>query len=156
MKRKQLLSGILGILLVFGVLVCTACPTANVNTVNVDNDNDNDSSIIVSSPPSGVGATVQSSSSIRISWNAVSGATSYKVYRSTSVSGSYTLVNSATTTSYTDTELSAGTTYYYKVSAVNSAGESEQSSSISGITRMASGRGEGLRGNGFSFFHIYI
>ncbi|MDR2798081.1 MAG: fibronectin type III domain-containing protein [Treponema sp.] len=127
MKRKQLLSGILGILLVFGVLVCTACP--NINTVNVDNENNNSTTISV------VGATAQSSSSIRISWDAVSGATSYKVYRSTSADGPYIQVGSTITTlSYTDTGLSQSTTYYYKISAVTSAGESEQSSFVSETT----------------------
>ncbi|MHB9292826.1 hypothetical protein Holit_01937 [Hollandina sp. SP2] len=85
------------------------------------------STTAVPSVPSGVTATAQSSSSIRVSWNSVSGATSYKVYRSASASGTYTLITTTTATSYTNTGLSSRTTYYYKVSAVNSAGASAQS-----------------------------
>jgi hypothetical protein len=140
MKRKQFIWGILGILLTFGVLVCIGCPTANVNTVNVDNDNDNDNTITIANPPSGVTATAQFSSSILLSWSSVSGATSYRVYRNTSTSGTYTLIGSSTTTSYTDTSLSAGKPYYYRVSAVNSAGEeSPQSSVISAMIPSPSG-----------------
>ena len=55
----------------------------------------------------------------------------YYVYRATSYSGPYTTrVGSAdtiTSTAYTDTGLNANTTYYYKVSAKNSGGESGQS-----------------------------
>ena len=59
----------------------------------------------------------QSASSIRVSWDSVSGASSYKVYRSESADGEYELVEEvgqSTGTSYTDTELSPDTIYYYK------------------------------------------
>ena len=67
-----------------------------------------------------------------LTWNAVSGATSYKVYRATSQNGTYSLLGTVTTTSYTNTGAKAGTTYYYKVKAVNSAGESAYSNTVSG------------------------
>ena len=67
-----------------------------------------------------------------LTWNAVSGATSYKVYRATSQSGTYSLLGTVTATSYTNTGAKAGTTYYYKVKAVNSAGESAYSNIVSG------------------------
>jgi fibronectin type 3 domain-containing protein len=67
-----------------------------------------------------------------LTWNAVSGATSYKVYRATSKSGTYSLLGTVTATSYTNTGAKAGTTYYYKVKAVNSAGESAYSNTVSG------------------------
>ena len=67
-----------------------------------------------------------------LTWNAVSGATSYKVYRATSKSGTYSLLGTVTATSYTNTGAKAGTTYYYKVKAVNSAGESAYSNVVSG------------------------
>ncbi|MDR2398228.1 MAG: hypothetical protein LBD74_05650 [Spirochaetaceae bacterium] len=65
---------------------------------------------------------------ITIEWDTVQGAKSYKVYRSSSVSGSYTQRGSATTsTSYADTDPLTGDNYY-KVKAVNSAGDSAFSS----------------------------
>ena len=67
-----------------------------------------------------------------LTWNAVSGATSYKVYRATSQNGTYSLLGTVTATSYTNTGAKAGTTYYYKVKAVNSAGESAYSNLVSG------------------------
>lgn len=67
---------------------------------------------------------------IRLTWNAAR-ATSYKVYRSTSQTGTYTEVaNSPTTlTDFTDTP--GGGTYYYKVKAFNDAGASLYSSIVS-------------------------
>ena len=67
-----------------------------------------------------------------LTWNAVSGATSYKVYRATSQNGTYSLLGTVTATSYTNTGAKAGTTYYYKVKAVNAAGESAYSNIVSG------------------------
>ncbi len=73
-----------------------------------------------------------SSGKPQLTWNAVSGATSYKVYRATSQNGTYSLLGTVTATSYTNTGAKAGTTYYYKVKAVNSAGESAYSNVVSG------------------------
>ena len=70
-----------------------------------------------------------------LTWNAVSGATSYKVYRATSQNGTYSLLGTVTTTSYTNTGAKAGTTYWYKVKAVNSAGESAYSNVVSGQSK---------------------
>jgi fibronectin type 3 domain-containing protein len=59
---------------------------------------------------------------VSLSWPASVGATSYHVKRATVSGGPYTTVACATTTSYTDTGLTGGTTYYYVVSAAYSAG----------------------------------
>ncbi|MDR2394613.1 MAG: fibronectin type III domain-containing protein [Treponema sp.] len=79
------------------------------------------------SAPTDVEAKAESSNSISVSWNSVSGASYYKIYRSGYSSGSYQLLDESTSTSFTDTGVSSNTTYYYKVSAVNNAGESAQS-----------------------------
>ena len=60
---------------------------------------------------------------VQVSWNAVSGVTSYKVYRATSESGEKTLLGSGSSP-YPDYSAEAGTHYYYFVTAVNSDGES--------------------------------
>ena len=80
--------------------------------------------------PSGVQATAGNAQAA-LSWAASTGAASYNVKRSTASGGPYTTVSSPTTTSFTDTGLTNGTTYYYVVSAVNSAGESGNSSQVS-------------------------
>jgi fibronectin type 3 domain-containing protein len=77
--------------------------------------------------PTGVNATAQSSTNIRVSWSSVSGATGYYVYRSTSFDGEYSQIGSPTTASYTDGGRSPNTTYYYKVAAWNIIGTSSQS-----------------------------
>jgi len=69
---------------------------------------------------------------VSLSWNASSGATSYNVLRSTTSGGPYsTIATGVTTTSYTDTGLTNGTTYYYVVQALNSAGTSPNSNQAS-------------------------
>ena len=85
----------------------------------------------VPNAPTGVTATnVGSSSSpqIKISWNSVSNATSYKVYRSSSSGGSYSQLGSATSNTYKYDDSPLSGYNYYKVKAVNSAGESSYSS----------------------------
>ncbi|MDR0558126.1 MAG: fibronectin type III domain-containing protein [Treponema sp.] len=88
--------------------------------------------------PQGVSAEVVSSSSIRVRWYSVSGASGYKVYRSTSSNGSYEEVKDSppisSVGSYTDTGLLSATTYYYKVSAYNANGEGARSSYVSATT----------------------
>lgn len=82
--------------------------------------------------PTGLTAT-GSNASVSLNWNTSSGATSYKLYRSTTAGGegSTAYVSNIATTSYTDTGVTNGTTYYYKVAAVNSAGTSAQSAEAS-------------------------
>lgn len=80
-------------------------------------------------PPSGVTATA-GNTQVALSWTASVGATSYRVKRATASGGPYTLVASPTSTNSTDTGLTNGTTYYYVVTAVNSAGESGNSPEV--------------------------
>jgi fibronectin type 3 domain-containing protein len=65
---------------------------------------------------------------IEVSWGAVTGATTYYVYRSTSSGGGYSQIGSTSSTTYQDRGRSSGTLYYYKVAASNSAGTGPQSS----------------------------
>jgi fibronectin type 3 domain-containing protein len=88
------------------------------------------------STPTGVTATALGSAGIRISWNPVAGATGYRIY-SPNTAGSnsnFQLLDTTTSTSYTDSLLSANQTWFYRVSAFNSVGESSQSSSVSART----------------------
>ena len=80
--------------------------------------------------PSNVVATGSSSSSVTLTWNAVSGATGYTIQRGTS-SGVYdtTLATNVVGTSYTDSSVSGGA-LYYAVSATNAEGDSGPSASI--------------------------
>jgi fibronectin type 3 domain-containing protein len=86
--------------------------------------------VTVPSTPSGVKATA-GNTQVVLSWTASSGATSYHVKRATVSGGPYTQVAAPTAASDTDTGLTNGTTYFYVVSAVNSAGESANSAPVS-------------------------
>ncbi len=88
------------------------------------------------SSPTGVSASDGTyTDKVYITWSSVSGATSYNVYRATSSSGTKSKIGSSTTTSYSDTTATVGTTYYYWVAAVNSAGESGYSGYNSGYRK---------------------
>lgn len=86
----------------------------------------------VTIPPAPTNLTATAGNAqVSLSWSASSGATSYNVMRSTTNGGPYSLVNSTSSTSYTDTGLTNGTTYYYVVTASNTAGTSGNSNQAS-------------------------
>lgn len=80
--------------------------------------------------PTNLSATA-GNAQVSLNWTASTGATSYNVKRSTTSGGPYSQIATASTTSYNDSGLTNGTTYYYVVSAANSAGESANSNQAS-------------------------
>jgi hypothetical protein len=88
--------------------------------------------VVVPATPTGLTATA-GNGQVGLFWNASSGATSYNVYRGTTADGEATMpiATGITGTSFTDPGLSNGTTYFYKVAAVNSAGTSPLSNETS-------------------------
>ncbi|MEV5944904.1 glycosyl hydrolase family 18 protein [Streptomyces sp. NPDC051993] len=83
--------------------------------------------------PGGLAAGSVSSSSVDLSWGAVSNATGYNVYRDG------TKVQSVTGSSATVTGLSASTSYQFQVSATNAAGESPKSAAVTATTSATGG-----------------
>jgi fibronectin type 3 domain-containing protein len=91
--------------------------------------------VVIPAAPAGVSAA-GAANQVSISWAAVSGASSYNIYYATisgvTKSNGAKITNAATP--YLQTGLAAGTTYYYIVTAVNSAGEGAASSQASAAT----------------------
>ncbi len=87
----------------------------------------------VPSAPASFAAAKASSTSVKVSWKAVSGASAYQVYRATSASGTYTLVKTTTSTSFTNTGLAKGKTYYFKVRAYNKTGSTVTNGSYTAV-----------------------
>lgn len=86
--------------------------------------------------PTGLAATVFSSVRIDLSWNTVSGADSYILERSPDGSTGWTQIGGTITgLTYSDTGRTAGTIYYYRISATNTGGTSSVSSSVNATTQ---------------------
>jgi hypothetical protein len=105
--------------------------------------------------PSNLNVTTASNSSLSLSWTAPTGAVDhYQIERSTHVNGPFLLQGSAGTTTYTDSAVSAGTSYLYRVRAIGSDG------SFSSPSNMALGTAfsfefSSLQGQLIKAQHIY-
>ncbi|MFD7184716.1 chitinase [Streptomyces sp. NPDC059904] len=93
--------------------------------------------VVIPAVPAGLAAGTATSSSVDLSWNPVSGATGYNVYRDGSK------VASVSGASATVTGLAAATSYSFQVSATNSAGESAKSAAVTARTATSGGGGGG-------------
>ncbi|HEY8805238.1 MAG TPA: M4 family metallopeptidase [Clostridium sp.] len=95
------------------------------------------SSVISAKPvpatPTSVKAASSSYNSINISWNGVSGASKYEVYKATYNKGTYALVSTTTARSYNNTGLTINGNYYYKVRAYRMVGTIKVYSYLSSI-----------------------
>ena len=81
--------------------------------------------------PTGLTATA-TATGINLSFTAVRGATSYTILRGAMTGGPYTAISTAQTgTTYTDTAVTAGTTYFYVVTATNNYGTGPNSNEAS-------------------------
>ena len=70
-----------------------------------------------------------------LTWNAVSGAAKYEVYRARSKDGTYTKYSTTTGTAYTNSSyLTSGATYYYKVRALGANGNAGPYSAVVSVT----------------------
>jgi fibronectin type 3 domain-containing protein len=91
----------------------------------------------VPAAPTGVTAT-GGANQVTVSWATVSGATSYNIYwaKTSGVTTTTGTKITGATTPYSQTGLSAGTSYYYIVTAVNSSGESPASAQATATTNV--------------------
>ena len=127
--------------------VSNCWPVATAVTVSGTYGVDNQSMVVLQAvsnsvtvapaTPTGLVATTASSVQINLSWPAVSGATSYTVYRASTSAGPFSSLGTTTSTSYSSTGLTASTPYYYQISATNTAGTSADSSTATATTQAA-------------------
>jgi hypothetical protein len=95
------------------------------------------SSPLTPAAPANIAATSMSASQISISWDDKSNdETSFRIDRKTGSAGTWAQIGQAqaNASSFTDSGLAPGTTYYYRVFALNSAGASLPSNEISATT----------------------
>ncbi|WP_116127177.1 LamG-like jellyroll fold domain-containing protein [Lewinella sp. IMCC34183] len=98
------------------------------NILDIDRDADPQAPALLT-------AAVRSSEEVYLSWTESEAARSYTLKRSMSAGGPFETIAARTTLrEYTDTGLTPGTTYYYVVTALNSAGESENSRVVTATT----------------------
>jgi uncharacterized protein (DUF1800 family) len=84
--------------------------------------------------PTGVSA-VAGNAQITLNWTSSAGASSYQVKRSLTGFSPFTFLATPSLTTFTDVGLTNGTTYYYAITAVNSAGSSADSLLVSALPK---------------------
>ena len=124
---------------VFRNVTATAYYPAGNKTWNSENMQNYDGNITWKSyapieAPTLKASNVASTGKIKLTWDAVSGAAKYELYRATSKNGTYTKLTTVTGTSATNTKTDAGKTYYYKIRAIDADGNKSDWSNI--VSRM--------------------
>ncbi|WP_189968604.1 chitinase [Streptomyces violascens] len=105
----------------------------DISVYGPDGGGGGDPAPTIPAAPGGLTVGSVSSSSVNLSWGAVSNATGYNVYQGG------TKVQSVTGSSATVTGLSASTSYQFQVTATNAAGESPKSAAVTGTTSATGG-----------------
>ena len=93
-----------------------------------------DGTIVPPPAPTGLTATA-AKRKIALTWTAVTGVSTYVVRRSATSGGPYADIATVTSTTYTNTGIKSGTTYYYVVAATNASGTSANSNQASATAK---------------------
>ena len=99
-------------------------------------DNNDSNGPSAPNTPTGLAVTQNSETSVHVSWNAASGATSYVLERNSPATPAVfaQIGGSITGTSYDDATVTVGDEYSYRVSASNASGTSDPSAAVSFTT----------------------
>lgn len=109
---------------------------SEIQHVFVEDDGQGGGVVTAPATPGNLAAVATGSTGISLTWNAVSGATSYEVRRGSS------LLGTTSNASWLDSGLLPSTSYSYTVTAVNSAGSSTPTASVSATTDPSGGGNE--------------
>jgi titin len=127
-----------------------------VSAVNASGAGDTSAEVNVAtllSAPTGVSTTTLSATSISLAWTAPAGATGYKIERSTDTN-TWTAITqslSGTAAYFTNTGLTAGTDYYYRITALGTGTITSPTSTIvRGTTTLAAPTGLAITGTSSS------
>ena len=101
-------------------LLATAAAVSSITTVDLDVPPPPPVDL---GPPTGFSATAAGSTQVALNWTAVNGATYYEIFRSSN-GGPFVLHNSCPAASCSDALVESGTTYLYKVRAIDAGGPS--------------------------------
>ena len=125
-KLKNILLIILISFFTFTIISCSIVTEENEDTTTA--------TTATLSAPDNLSAS-GANNTITLTWNSVSGATSYTLYwdNVSGIDSSDTAITSITNDNYTHSNMDNGSTYYYKVAAVNSSGTGTLSSVASAI-----------------------
>lgn len=90
-----------------------------------------DPPVTLPATPTGLVATAQTEA-IKLDWTDVQNETRYRIFRSSTSGGTYTQIDSVSSnvTTYTNTGLTGGATWYYKIASYNANGQSALTSYV--------------------------
>jgi hypothetical protein len=110
--------------------------SVRVTTLTSPAFSDTSSSFRILPPTPTIGSASDASSTayISVTWSLVSGNPSYRIYRATSATGTYSLIDTVSgTTNYNDASATPGTRYYYKIAALRNGVEGNLSNWDDGV-----------------------
>ncbi|MDF2511542.1 MAG: hypothetical protein K0S04_1408 [Herbinix sp.] len=107
--------------------------TATVTAIAGDGKKANCTVVVKLNKPSTLATASAGYNGAKIIWGAVSGASGYELYRASTKTGSYKKVKETTARSFTNTGLTTGSTYYYKVRAYRYQGTKKVYGSFSSV-----------------------
>jgi hypothetical protein len=111
-------------------------PAATYSLVVVANGNPSAAQTFTYAPPpvpTGLTAASGSNAFASLKWNASTGAAAYNLKRSSTSGGYFSTIATLSGLAFTNTGLTNGLTYYYKVAAIGSGGPSSDSAAVSAI-----------------------
>jgi fibronectin type 3 domain-containing protein len=119
----------------FNYSVTDASGFSYTNTINIHIISDGVGLTNAPAAPTGLVAT-PGNAQVSLTWSSSATAANYRVKRSTTSGGPYSNIATNAATSFTDSTVLNGTTYYYVVSAVNVIGESSDSTEASATPQL--------------------